>query len=373
VFQFVGGINLAAALPQPLDAVTGLQLQTLSFQYDFSKPMLEKFTIAMNAPAYTWDIFNNGQLVLGGFAFTFVNDRTAKAPAPAVTFSAASSFLINGKGPIDVTLSYATPVFTLSGAPDAKATPVTLVDFVDAFLSADGPLLPESLSPVTVQSVKATFSRASGKTPAAYTLSVLLDGNASWALSNTLSVESVGFKVDATKAPVTGSITGRIEFFKSQPKPLALDVSAVYTGTEWVLDTTQVADTDTDVASILGGLGFSVPSPLNFTVSDFGSTIHTGSTSPSPYAVVSGSVAGFTMPFDSAGANSTRSRAASAFRSARPAARRSLQRVSRQRCHCRSPQSPPTRRGGASRSPSVTSTPERRPIRSPGWSRPATC
>lgn len=291
VFQFIGGINLAAALPPPLNTIAKMELQTLSFRYDFSKKMLAKFTIAMNA-TYRWDVFNNGQLVLETLAFTFVNDRTSKTP---VTWTAASSFLINTKGPIDVTLSYARSAFTLSGVPDAKATPVTLVDFLDAFLSTAVPSIPASISPGTLKSFNATFARAAGKTPATYTVALQLDGNRQWAFNDKLSVESLGFKVDATKKPVTGSITGTIAFFKAQPHPLTLDVAAVYTGTEWVIDTTQVGKTD--VMSVLGGLGIPTTSSLNFSVSQFGSTIHTGKTSPSPYVVAAGAVDGFTMPF----------------------------------------------------------------------------
>jgi LysM repeat protein len=295
VFQFIGGINLSASLPSPLNAISTLQLQTLGFQYNFSTKTLEMFTIALDGlMSPGWDVFNNTQLVLSDFAFTFINDRTKNA----VTWTAASSFQINQHGPLDVTLSYADRTFTLHGAPATGATAVTLVDFVDMFFPSSVQLLPQSVSPGTVQSFDATFARATGKTPANYKVSVELGANASWVFNNTLSVESLGFTVDATKSPTVGSITGTIEFFKSQPKPLQVDVAAVYDGSEWVLSTTQVADTSTDVASIIGGLGIPVPSPLNFSVTGFSSTIHTGTTSPSPYVVVSGSVQDFTMPFD---------------------------------------------------------------------------
>ncbi len=298
VFQFVGGINLAAALPAPLNTISTLDLQTLGFTYDFSKQMLTRFTVAMNG-SYPWDLFNNGQLVLQTFAFTFTTTRApdkSGAIVATTTWTAASSFTVNGNGPLDVTLSYATPTFTLSAAPDPKGTPVTLVDFVDAFLSTQGPLLPESLSPVTVQSLSATFSPASGKAQASYNIGVVLAANASWALGGTFTVTSLGFAVDATKSTTTGSITGQLELFASQLKPLQLGVSAAYSGTEWVLSTTQVPKTSTDVASILGGLGITVTQP-NFDVTGVSVIVHTGSTSPSPYLVVAGSVQNFSMPF----------------------------------------------------------------------------
>ncbi len=294
VYQFIGGVSLAAALPPPLNAVATLELQAIAFQYDFSAKMLQQFSVAING-TQQWDLFNNGQLVLNTFAFTFVNDRVAQK----ITWTAASSVKINGNGPLDVTVSYATPTFTLKGVPADGATPIALTDFIDAFLPTGAPPLPASISPGTVKSLDATFSRASGTTPAAYTIGVELGPNTSWVLNDKLSVESVGFKVDATTAPTTGSITGKIAFFKSEPKPLTLDISAVYDGTEWVIDTALDTTTGgTDVVSILGGLGIPSSSSLNFDVSEFGSTIHTGSTSPSPYAVVSGSVENFTMPFD---------------------------------------------------------------------------
>ncbi|MDB5026411.1 MAG: LysM domain protein, partial [Candidatus Eremiobacteraeota bacterium] len=295
IYKYVGGFNLSASLPPPLNALTALQLNGVSFTYDFDAKTLTQFTVDLSTtPAQPWNI-------IGKLSFTTV-DVTFTIAGPTGKRSVswvASPKVTLGAGTIDATLSY--PPFAIGGKLDPASVPpspnqIALADVITFFLPA-GITVPISGA---IKAFDMKIVPGSGSAKTTYTIATSVTGD--WAIPTTspvFTVTSLGFNIDGTKPKPAGSVKGSITFFAGQPKlTFGLDVSAVYDGVVWTISGKQQPKTTIHVSDIIKsyiGNGWWSSALPDFSIQDFSANVVMGD--PGSW-LLSATVPTFTLPFD---------------------------------------------------------------------------
>ncbi|MGD1066011.1 MAG: LysM peptidoglycan-binding domain-containing protein, partial [Vulcanimicrobiaceae bacterium] len=300
IYQYVGGFNLIATLPPPLNVVTALQLNSITFTYDFSAKTLTQFAVDLTTtPATPWNLLGKLSLTTMDIQFA-VNGPTG---ARTVSWKATPQIAIGSgahPGTIDVTVS--APPFTVAADLDPVSTPpdptnpLMLADVVSFFL-------PSSVTPPISGQIDAfamTSTPGSGVTSTTYKIATSVSGTWSIPSSNPIfTVTSLGFVIDGTEKPVTGSVTGSITFFEKKPAlSFGLVVTAAYDGTAWTITGTQQPDTTIHVSDIIEnyvGNGWWTSGLPDFSIQDFSATIVTGANAN---YTVAATVPTFNLPFD---------------------------------------------------------------------------
>lgn len=291
VFQLLGGIDLTASLPAPLDALAGLSLEDASFAYDLATQQLVAFTVDL-VTRPQWHLFGNLTLDTLGFSFTVADPVGART----VSWVASSEFMI-GLGTLAVSVSY--PNLTITALLADDSSPIALAELVSFFLG--GAIAVPISGDLTDFNLAVTPGAGAAATTYSVDVTVAGDWPVPTAALTVFTVEQLGFAIAGTGSAATGSITGTIGFFAANPAiAFALTVRAAYQGPTagWVISGTQGTQpilVSQILTTYLGSNWFSDLLP-DFTLTDFAAEVHPGGTDGLSYFTLGGALS-LTLPF----------------------------------------------------------------------------
>lgn len=292
LFQWIGGIDLTALVPSPINQFVEIQLLGFSFSYLLDSNQVGAMTITLQSTP-NWQLFGSLTLDVLKFTFTVVDPVGTRD----VSWEAFATFSLP-PGSLAFSVSYPDYAVTASLADDSP--PIPLASIISTFL--DGIDVPIGGNLTGFNMVVNPGSVTT------YSMSMTVEGD--WALPNSESaiftVTELGFSIDGQSDSanpqnnsVKGSVSGSIEMFASNPAiAFGLTVSATDNGDgDWVLAGKQDSSPIkvSEIIKTYLPTGWWSDTLPEVQVTGLSIVVNTGGTSPS--YTVGGTVSVFDIPF----------------------------------------------------------------------------
>jgi LysM repeat protein len=222
-YSMVGGINLVATLPPPLNVIAALKLQDVRFAYDTEAGVVSVFAFDLGWSANSVPIKLFGTVSLNSVAINI----TVTQPGAAASLMAvlASSFTI-GTGLDAGVVSIAAVVPDLVFDGELTSGEIKLPDLLGMFLP--GFTLNPPSTPTITQ-----FSFSCAQKTGAYSMACQLGFDWTISLFGTpvLTINEVGIQADYVSSAPTGRLSGSITLLPADPlNNLTLLLAADYLG-----------------------------------------------------------------------------------------------------------------------------------------------
>lgn len=238
-YAMVGGVNLVATLPPPLNVVAALELKDVRFAYDSANSVVSTFAFDLG-----WSSDGGaGMPLLPGLTLDSVDIvLTVTQPGRAASLQAklSSSFTI-GTGPDAgvVSIGALVPAMVFQG--ELTSGVITLQDLLGMFLPGYE-LIPPSAPTIT------QFSFSCNQPTGAYAVSCQLGFDWTISLLGTpvLTLEEIGLLADYADGALTGKLSGSVTLLPKDPlNNLTLLLAADYLGkANWRFSGQQDPDQD---------------------------------------------------------------------------------------------------------------------------------